>query len=199
MMRKLSIGLLVVTVSGMLLSCGHSISAGPLSKQAGYLHLSKIIDKLERNLLATGIWVNTLHPSTAIGLARLNKFPNYEESLTTPMVDFIVIDMEHEPFDVAELRNFFLALNSRREVLAKGNLQPNIATLVRVPQDADGDFSWMVKQVLDCGAHGVIVPHVRNAEQAKKLVSACRYPQRKDGPIAEPDGVRGGGPRLCSY
>jgi 4-hydroxy-2-oxoheptanedioate aldolase len=168
-------------------------------KQESYLHLNRIVDKLERDLLVTGMWVNTLHPSTAIGLARMNGYPSYEQSLTRPMIDFILIDMEHEPFDVAKLRDFLLALNSRREVLAKGNLQPNITVLVRVPQDADGDFSWMVKQVLDSGAHAVIVPHVRNAEQAKKLVSACRYPQRKDSPIAEPDGVRGGGPRLCSY
>jgi 4-hydroxy-2-oxoheptanedioate aldolase len=186
-------------VSGMLLSCGHSLSASPPSKQAGYLHLNKAIDKLERDLLVTGIWVNCLHPSTAIALSRINGFPGYEESLTRPMVDFILIDMEHEPFDTSELRDFLLALTSRREVLAKGNLQPNITVLVRVPQDADGDFSWMVKQVLDCGAHGVIVPHVRNAEQAKKVVSACRYPQRKGSPIGEPDGIRGGGPRLCSY
>ncbi|MHC4644683.1 MAG: HpcH/HpaI aldolase family protein [Planctomycetota bacterium] len=197
-MREVSIVISIVAASGMLLS-GAMASAETVPKQREYLHFNKVIDKLDRNVLVTGIWVNCLHPSTAIALSRINGFPGYEESLTKPMVDFILIDMEHEPLDMSELRNFLLALNSRREVLAKGNLQPNITVLVRVPQDADGDFSWMVKQVLDCGAHGVIVPHVRNAEQAKKLVSACRYPQRKDGPLAEPDGVRGGGPRLCSY
>ena len=115
------------------------------------------------------------------------------------MIDFALIDMEHEPFDTSELRDFLLAMNSRREVMAKGNLQPNVSVLVRVPCDADGSFEWMVKQALDCGAHGVIVPHVRNAEQARRVVSACRYPQPADCPIPEPKGIRGGGPRLCSY
>lgn len=175
------------------------MSGEAASKETTYVHLNKIIDKLERNLLVTGVWANALHPSTAIGLARLNGFPNYEESLTKPMVDFILIDMEHEPFDVAKLRNFLLALNSRREVLAKGNLQPNVATLVRIPQDADGPVSSMVKQVLDVGAHGVVVPHVRNARDAEKFVKACRYPQPKGSEIAKPEGIRGAGLRLCSY
>ncbi len=198
-MKRVSIVILILMVSGFLLLGGVLMSAEPASEQATYLHLNKIVDKLERDLLVTGIWVNCLHPSTAVGLARLNGFPDYEESLTKPMVDFILIDLEHEPFDTGELRDFLLALNSRREVLAKGNLQPNVATLVRIPQDADGDINWMVKQVLDCGAHGVVVPHVRNVEQAKKLVRACRYPQAKSAPPTELDGVRGAAPRLCSY
>ncbi|MHC4389649.1 MAG: HpcH/HpaI aldolase family protein, partial [Planctomycetota bacterium] len=190
---------LIVLVAAVLVSGSIAVCAQTAKKQPEYLHLSKVIDKLERDLLVTGIWVNCLHPSTSTALARTNGFPNYERSLTTPMIDFILIDMEHEPFDTSQLRNFLLSLNSRREVMAKGNLQPNVTVLVRVPEDADGDFNWMAKQVLDCGAHGVIVPHVRNAEQAKKLVRACRYPQRKDSPISEPDGVRGAGPRLPSY
>jgi 4-hydroxy-2-oxoheptanedioate aldolase len=198
MRRKLYQSLILLAAAVLVLG-SIAVYAQTAKKQPDYLHLNKVIDKLERNLLVTGIWVNCLHPSTAIALARVNGFPNYEQSLTKPMIDFIVIDMEHEPFDTSQLRDFLLSLNSRREVMAKGNLQPNVTVLVRVPQDADGDFNWMAKQVLDCGAHGVIVPHIRNAEQARKLVKACRYPQRKDSPIAEPDGVRGAAPRLPSY
>ncbi|MHC4464155.1 MAG: HpcH/HpaI aldolase family protein [Planctomycetota bacterium] len=201
-MRKKLFQGLIVLAAGVFVSGSIAVSPQAAQKQPEYLHLNKVIDKLERDLLVTGIWVNCLHPSTAIALARLNGFPSYEQSLTKPMVDFILIDMEHEPFDTSQLRDFLLSLNSRREVIAKGNLQPNVTVLVRVPEDADGDFNWMAKQVLDCGAHGVIVPHVRNAEQAEKVVKACRYPhypQRSDSPIAEPDGVRGAGPRLCSY
>ena len=197
-MRKLFQCLIVLT-AGLFVSAGIVVSAQAVQSRPEYLHLSKVIDKLERDLLVTGIWVNCLHPSTAIALARSNGFPNYEQSLTRPMIDFILIDMEHEPFELSQLRNFLLSLNSRREVIAKGNVQPNVTVLVRVPEDADGDFNWMAKQVLDCGAHGVIVPHVRNAEQAKKLVKACRYPPRKNSPIAEPAGIRGAGPRLPSY
>lgn len=189
-----------VVIGGLLLFACSAVVSGPAgSKETSYVHMNKIIDKLERNLLVCGLWVNCLHPSTAVGLARLNGFPSYEDSLTRPMIDFVLIDMEHEPFDTVELRNFLLALHSRREVLAKGNLQPNVATLVRIPQDADRPVAWMIKQVLDVGAHGVIVPHVRNARDAEKIVKACRYPQPKDSPVAEPAGIRGAAPRLCSY
>jgi 4-hydroxy-2-oxoheptanedioate aldolase len=169
------------------------------SKETTYTHLNKIIAKLERDILVTGIWVSALHPSNAIGLVELNGFPNYEESLTKPMIDFIVIDMEHEPFEMTELRNFLLALNSKREVLIKGNLQPNIATLVRIPADGNQPVHFMIKQVLDIGVHGVVVPHVRTARDAEKVVKACRYVQPKGSEIAEPGGTRGASPWLCAY
>ncbi len=35
-----------------------------------------------------------------------------------------LIMMEHYPYDITELRTFLAGLNSKREVLAKGNLQP---------------------------------------------------------------------------
>jgi 4-hydroxy-2-oxoheptanedioate aldolase len=192
---------LIATVLSISLFSGACVSAQPTANvnENKYIHFNKIIDKLERDRLVTGIWLSNLHPATAIGLSRFNRQPTYEESVTKPMIDFILVDMEHEPFDVAALRNFLLACNSRRDLLVKGNLQPNYAVLVRIPQDADGPIGWMIKQVLDAGAHGVIVPHVRNAQDAERVVSACRYPQPKDSKIARPQGARGGGPRLCSY
>jgi 4-hydroxy-2-oxoheptanedioate aldolase len=193
-MKRVRTVLVILVVCVVILS-NTAFAAG----QSDYLHLNKVIDKLERGRLVTGIWVSALHPATAIGLSRFNGRPTYEESVTRPMIDFILIDMEHEPFDVARLRNFLLACNSRRDLLAKGNLQPNFATVVRIPADAGDPIGAMIKQVLDAGAHAVIVPHVRNARDAEKVVKACRYPQPKDSKIAEPQGIRGGGPRLCSY
>lgn len=198
MRKKIMVALAATVVAG-LMSCNPDTFAQKPAENTRHLHLNKIIDKLERRLLVTGIWVNCLHPSTAIAIARLNGFPDYEESLTKPMIDFILIDMEHEPFDASELRDFLLAMNSRREVMAKGNVQPNVAALVRIPQDAEGPIEWMIKQVLDAGAHGVVVPHVRNVADAQKVVAACRYLQPKNSPIAEPKGKRGAAPRLCSY
>ena len=115
------------------------------------------------------------------------------------MIDFILIDMEHQPFDMSEVRNFLLALNSKRDVIVKGNLQPNIATLVRIPADGNQPHHAMIKQVLDMGAHGVVVPHVRSAEDAKRIIQACRYAQPKDSKIPEPEGTRGASPWLSAY
>ena len=57
-------------------------------------------------------------------------------------------------------------------MLIKGNLQPNFATWVRIPADADQPIHAMIKQVLDVGAHGIVVPHVRNAHDTERIVGA---------------------------
>jgi len=142
-----------------------------LRAQEENVHLNKIVAKLELNRLVTGIWVSALHPSNAIGLVERNGFPTREEALTKPMIDFILIDMEHQPYDVAVLRNFLLALNSKREVIVKGNLQPNMAVLVRLPAEGGEPVHAMIKQVLDLGVHGVVVPHVKTAEEAKAVAA----------------------------
>src|SRR5438876_591165 len=47
----------------------------------------------------------------------------------------------------------------------------------------------MIKQILDVGAEGAIVPWVNTPEEARRAVAAARYP---------PQGVRGYGPRRAS-
>ena len=176
------------------------IFAGVAFPQASsYIHYNKIIAKLENNKIVTGIWVSALHPSNAIGLVESNGYPTYEESISKPMIDFLLIDMEHQPYDISVLRNFLLALNSKREVLIKGNLQPNMAVLVRLPSDGAQPVHALIKQVLDVGVHGVVIPHVRTAAEAEKIVQACRYKQPKDSKIFEPAGNRGASPWLCAY
>jgi 2-dehydro-3-deoxyglucarate aldolase/4-hydroxy-2-oxoheptanedioate aldolase len=44
----------------------------------------------------------------------------------------------------------------------------------------------LIKQVLDCGAGGVVVPLIRSGKDARDAVAACMYP---------PAGIRGYGPR----
>ncbi len=169
------------------------------SQPAKDVHINKIIAKLEQNQVVTGIWTSALHPSNAAALVEFNEFPTAVEAIAEPMLDFILIDMEHQPYDIQALRNFILALNSKRDVLIKGNLQPNISVLVRIPADGDQPVHAFIKQVLDIGVHGVVVPHVRTAEEARKIVSACRYPQPETSPYPEPVGRRGASPWLAAY
>jgi len=61
----------------------------------------------------------------------------------------------------------------------------NATPLVRVPWNEH----VIIKQMLDIGAPGIIIPMVRNAAEAKKAVQACMYP---------PLGIRGYGPRRPS-
>ena len=72
--------------------------------------------------------------------------------------DFVVIDQEHAPFDRTTSD---IALMAAR---AQGT-----PALVRVP----GPDS--ILSVLDCGATGVLVPHVKSAAYAREVAAMCRY------------------------
>lgn len=78
--------------------------------------------------------------------------------------DFVVIDQEHSPFDRTATD---IALLAARAL--------GIPALVRVSApDA-------ILSVLDCGAAGVLVPHVSSAAYAHKIAAACRYRGGKRG------------------
>ena len=47
-----------------------------------------------------------------------------------------------------------------------------VSPLVRIPDNQ----SWMVKRALDSGAHGIVVPLLYTAEDAKKLVQSAKFP-----------------------
>jgi 2-keto-3-deoxy-L-rhamnonate aldolase RhmA len=74
--------------------------------------------------------------------------------------DFVVIDEEHAPFDPQSTDVALLAAR------ASGT-----AGIVRVPSAAAAD----ILRVLDCGATGVLVPHVASARMAHEVAAACRY------------------------
>lgn len=60
------------------------------------------------------------------------------------------------------------------------NYDQNPSVLVRVPapgiQHAGPVVSHQIKQALDAGAHGVIVPMVANAEMAREVALDARFP-----------------------
>jgi 4-hydroxy-2-oxoheptanedioate aldolase len=64
-----------------------------------------------------------------------------------------------------------------------------------VPWNTPGD----IMKALDAGAQGVIVPMVNSADEARRAVSACRYPPagiRSWGPIRAALGVDGYSPEV---
>ncbi len=74
--------------------------------------------------------------------------------------DFVVIDEEHAPFDRAMTDIVLLAARAS-----------NIAGIVRVSSDDPAK----ILSCLDCGATGVLVPHVATVEKAKAVAAAARY------------------------
>jgi 4-hydroxy-2-oxoheptanedioate aldolase len=47
-----------------------------------------------------------------------------------------------------------------------------VSPIVRIPANE----GWMVKRVLDAGAHGVLVPLLYTADDARKLVQTAKFP-----------------------
>jgi len=84
-------------------------------------------------------------------------------------LDFAFIDAEHTPVNV----------DSHMEKLVLAGLLSGIAPLVRVR----GTNEWDIRKSLEFGATGVIVPQVNNADQARAIVRAAKFP---------PVGRRGG-------
>ena len=104
--------------------------------------------------------------------------------------DWRFVDMEHSPFSSTGIAEIFAEMDQDRDEAGRLRLTP----LVRIPQDGDEDFKWAVKQVLDLGGLGVIVPHVDTGEEALRLVRAARYPPLRNDAQPEPRGERGWGP-----
>ncbi len=103
--------------------------------------------RLRAKELLAGTWVKTPHPHVV-------------EVLALTQLDCLVLDAEHAPFDRAALDLCLLA--------ARAGGKP---VLVR-PADAS---HAAILNALDCGADGVILPHIRSAAEAEAAVQACHY------------------------
>ena len=113
--------------------------------------------------------------------------------------DFCIIETEHEGFSFNNLRNSVQHLLNRKRILEKGNLQPDVVPFVRIPPNAReaGGNQWVIKQTLDTGVFGLVLPHLNTVEDARASVVAARYPQVPGSPDFEPEGQRGWWQRLA--
>ncbi|WVF70345.1 hypothetical protein IAT40_005135 [Kwoniella sp. CBS 6097] len=93
--------------------------------------------------------------------------------LSTGGFNWTLLDAEHGAITDKDYFDLSLA------VTAAG-----ASPIIRVPWNEE----WMIKRALDAGAHGVMTPMCHNAEDARKVVSYCKYP---------PIGSRGYGPMFC--
>lgn len=104
-------------------------------------------ERLRAGDLLAGTWVKTPHPHIV-------------EVLSLTSLDCLVLDAEHAPFDRAALDLCILAARAGGKTV-----------LVR-PQSASHE---QILNALDCGADGVILPHIRTADEAVDAVKACHY------------------------
>ena len=100
--------------------------------------------------------------------------PQVAELLAHAGYDWLLIEMEHNALDMAQVEHMLMAMNGTKTT-----------PIVRIPS-SDPIF---IQRALDIGGMGVFVPMVRTVEEAQAIVSASRYP---------PEGTRSFGPLRAS-
>ena len=95
--------------------------------------------------------------------------------------DYIRLDTEHGPFNIAGIKEFMEGLIAGGPTKS-GHRSP--AVIAELPFDGHNkdvviNNSWMIKQLLACGIHGIILCHVESSEAVKSFVEAVRYPFHK--------------------
>lgn len=143
-----------------------------------------VIQLLEQGKPAFSIWANY------IGVGK-----DYHAAVTLQNnrnYDFILYDLEHDPFDIEGLSQFLRALLDPAAI-AKNGISVVKPVIVRIPPNGREirQNQWMVKQVLDTGVAGLMFPHVETPEQAIDAIKAVRYPQPATAPHVVPEGLRG--------
>ena len=105
--------------------------------------------------------------------------------------DMVIIEMEHQGFSFNDLRVSLQFLLNRRRLADKGDVQAGLVPLVRIPPNLRERNQWVIKQALDTGVYGLVLPHLNNVEDAQAAVIAARYPQVPGVADFEPQGERG--------
>ncbi len=104
-------------------------------------------DRVRARELLVGTWIKTPSPMVC-------------EVLAASELDMLCLDAEHSPFDRAEIDQCLFALRSG-----------DMPALVRVPSAAHEH----ILNALDCGATGVVVPHVTSPEMAEAVAKATHF------------------------
>src|SRR3989442_6462836 len=91
-----------------------------LPAQQKPLHLNPVIAKLAQGKTVYGLNTGDLSLVNARELARAP-------------VDFVYVDMEHNPLDFPALNTFLLGMTDKAAIVKKGTLQPDVAVLARFP------------------------------------------------------------------
>lgn len=86
--------------------------------------------------------------------------PHPVEIAAAAGLDFVIIDQEHAPFDRVTI-----------DILVLAGRAAGIPVVVRTPSGESRD----ILPALDCGASGVLVPHVDSAAKAAAVVAEARY------------------------
>ncbi len=111
------------------------------------MRLNDVKRKLKDGQTSFGTWLNIPSPFSAERCAKSG-------------LDWLIIDMEHNPISIETAAAMIMAVNPT-----------DTAPLVRIPWN----HPEHIKRVLDAGAWGVLVPMVCSKEEAEQAVQAAKY------------------------
>lgn len=103
---------------------------------------------LSENKQTYGSWITLHHPIIP-------------ELFAMAGFDWLAVDMEHSSIGINELLPLIISIEANKMI-----------PLVRVGENNPN----LIKQVMDAGAYGVIVPNVNNAQEAQLAVNSVKYP-----------------------
>lgn len=119
-------------------------------------------------MIDTGLRAKLAKGGTALGQMTFEFFtPGLSQIMANAGCEFVILDTEHAGVGIDTIKS--------QVACARGT---GLAPLVRVT----GTQYHLIAPMLDAGVHGIMVPMVETAEQARKIASWCRY---------RPEGVRG--------
>ncbi|MEX6686007.1 aldolase/citrate lyase family protein [Danxiaibacter flavus] len=104
--------------------------------------------KLQNRQLTIGSWLTIPHQSVV-------------EIMATAGFEWLTLDLEHAAIDISQVMNLTAIIQGK-----------GMKALARVSKNEE----VIIKRVLDAGVDGVIVPTVKNAEEAKMAVEFVKYP-----------------------
>jgi len=108
----------------------------------------RLKEKLNNRELTVGSWITLAHPAIAEIMAKAG-------------FDWLTVDLEHSVITIREAEELIRVIDLC-----------GVVPLVRL----SANDSVQIKRVMDAGAHGVIVPMVNSAEEARRAVESVRYP-----------------------
>ena len=121
---------------------------------------------------------NPIRTTLASGRPSLGAWLNLASPLACEVMasagyQWLTLDTEHSPFDLNLIAHCFRAVEARGTIPLVRTWDDDPVTLARL---------------LDAGAWGLVIPHVRTPEQAERIARAMRYPPR---------GIRSAGTGRC--
>ncbi len=109
---------------------------------------NRILAALGKGEVPLGMEINTGDPSLI-------------EILAYTGFDFYMLDMEHSRVNIETMEHCIRAADAA-----------GITTVVRVIENSPS----LIRQAMEAGAQGVMIPHVENVQEARKAVESLRYP-----------------------